>query len=401
MATYKRLASTEPTRRQAKAWPAWLAQGKVLALLTIAGVALISEGSAAAQRIGIRSGPPPTATLGKHCLGDQEQKLTLEHYMVGGINPLGLENQLRLALCTPFVEKPGLLYDFTNFEFGLANYISPTHVHGGLFGALTPLSILTLKAEVTGFYIWPLGSVFPGAGVFPLADQTTCTASYTNDLYPPAGVQGPPTSDGYGIRTLLGASLQGSVPLGKRLDLLAYNGFNAEYWRYNTDKCIFVARRDVGIHGSGDWILANTSVLALAIKITPNHTLRIGATNDLVYTPFNGYLGNVAAGLISFGMNNLRNLAKAFAVFIRLGGFTSGFRVGTGMTLAGGLDVTYELAKRPTRRAAQINSETPPAPDPALATPPSDPSAPPPPVVTPDPSAPAGTAAPAPAGDAR
>ena len=382
-------AHKEPFRRAAASRPGGLAA--FFGLITVVGVALCCPGRALAQRIGLRSGPPPSTVLGKHCLGDQEQKLLLNHYTVGSINPLGLENQLRLSVCTPFVEKPGLLFDFTNFEFGLANYISPTHVHGGIYGAVTPLSFITLKAEVTGFYIWPIGLTFPGAGVTPLLDQDTCTATYDDNVPPKDPVPGaPPTpqaSNGYGVRALLGAALQGSVPFGKRLDLLLFNGFNSEYWRYSNDKCIFVARRDVGIRGSGAWILANTAVVALAIKVHPNHTIRIGATDDLVYTPDNGYLGNVAAGLISYGVSNLRNLAKSFALFVRAGTFTHGFRhIGPNpanhlnpiqppgaVTLAIGLDVTYELAKRKTRRAAQMELQAaqPPAAEtaPAAATP--------------------------------
>jgi hypothetical protein len=372
-----------------------------------------AEGLAAAQRVGLRDTPP--ARRGKHCLGDQDQKLILEHYVAGSINPLGLENQLRLSLCTPLIETPGLLYDFTNVEFGLANYISPTHVHGGDFGTNTPKSFLTLKAEVTGFFIWPLGDIFPGAGVIGLRDPG-CRVYY-DDIYGPKDPSvsfNAPTdpSSGFGVRTLLGAALQGAVPLHRRLDLLVYNGFNSEYWRYNTDQCVYVARRDVGIHGSGDWILANTAVLALAIKVHPNHTIRVGATDDLVYTPSNGYLGNLAAGLISYGVDNLRGLARSFAFFVRLGTFTNGFRKdgpipdnhcavtaanptpmpcaagvmlpamptsGTSLlTIALGLDVYYELTKRPTRRSAQIPL---PGAEPSAPAKPSEPAVEPTPAV--------------------
>lgn len=421
-------AYNEPGRRALAERPRTLVT--VFGVLTVVGVLLGGPGRAAAQRIGIRSGPPPANVYGKHCLGDQEQKLLLEHYVVGSINPLGLENQLRLSVCTPLLEKPGLLYDFTNFEFGLANYVSPTHVHGGLFGAVTPLSFITLKAEVTGFYIWPIGLTFPGAGVTPLLDQDTCTATYDDNVPPKDPVPGAPpqpqATNGYGVRALLGAALQGSVPFGKRLDLLLFNGFNSEFWRYNTDKCIFVARRDVGIRGSGAWILANTSVLAFAIKVHPNHTIRIGATNDLVYTPDNGYLGNVAAGLISYGVSNLRNLAKSFAVFVRAGTFTHGFRhIGPNpinhanaiqppgaVTLAIGLDITYELAKRKTRRANEKDLQAvPPAPPAAPETPGQAPGPapgqtpalgePPGPVPTGSPQNPSTPAEPTPTGEAR
>ena len=365
----------------------------------------LGEGGAHGQRLGLKSNPPSSLISGKHCLGDQAQKLLLEHYMVGAINPLGLENQLRLSVCTPFVEKPGLLFDFTNFEFGLANYISPTHIHTGFFGGITPLSFLTLKAEVTGFYIWPLGSVFPGAGVIPLANQDTCQASY-DDIYPPkdpspSSPSSPIATSGYGVRALLGAALQAAVPFGKRLDLLLFDGFNSEYWRYNTDQCVFVARRDVGIRGSGSWILANTAVVAFSIKVRPNHIIRVGATDDLVYTPDNSYLGNVAAGLIAYNVNNLRNLAKSFALFVRVGTFTHGFRAQGpnpsyhlnppeppgAITLAIGLDVTYELAQRPTRRMATMMQQSQSAP---AGSAPSEPAAPPAP--SPDPSVPPGPA---------
>jgi hypothetical protein len=383
-------------------------QGRRLALtiVLLAGTAvlLLGEGRAVAQKVGMRDQPAPRK--GKHCLGDQESKLILEHYDVGSINPLGLENQLRLSLCIPLIETPGLLYDFTNVEFGLANYISPTHVHGGVFATVTPLSFLTLKAEVTGFYIWPLdNTVFPGAGVINLPEPD-CRASY-NDIYPPAGTTGLMGGNGYGVRTLLGASLQGSVPLGKRLDLLVYDGLSTEYWRYNTDACVFVSRRDVGIHGSGDWIIANTAVLALAIKVRPNHTIRLGATDDLVHTPSNGYLGNIAAALISYGVDNLRGLARSFSAFVRMGGFTNGFRKdgpdplnqlsgGSLLTLAIGLDVYYELIKRPTRRAVQQQNEVAPPPAEPTAPAPDSGTAPPPPAT---PTAPAADPAAAPASE--
>mgnify|MGYP000160837177 CR=1 FL=1 len=93
---------------------------------------------------------------GKHCLDEQKNKLLLEHFMGGSINPLGIENQLVLTYCTPFIEKPGILFDFTKLEFGLANYISPTHIHVGPTVRFAPLSFLILRAELTGFYIWPI-----------------------------------------------------------------------------------------------------------------------------------------------------------------------------------------------------------------------------------------------------
>jgi hypothetical protein len=327
----------------------WKYGGRRISLLAAAVVAAVTLPQvASAQRLNVKpSMSNGSLSRGKHCLGEQRQKLTLEHYMAGSINPLGIENQLRVSVCTPLIEKPGLLFDFSNVDAGFVNYISPTHIHGGFFANVSPLSILTLKAEVTSFYIWPIP--LQGAGFIRVGDYNDFTLA---KLSPAVGSPEAATSM-YGIRTLLGAALQGSVPLGKKLDILVYNGFSAEFWRVNSDSYYYAARRDAILKGSGDWALSNTTVLALAINVNANHTVRVGATNDLVYVPGSGYLGNVTAGLVSYGVKNLRNLAKAFALFLRVGTFTShAFR--QGITLAAGLDVTYELASRPTRRVREL-----------------------------------------------
>ena len=290
---------------------------------------------------------------GKHCLDEQKNKLLLEHFMGGSINPLGIENQLVLTYCTPFIEKPGILFDYSKLEFGLANYISPTHVHVGPTVRFAPLSFLILRAEMTGFYIWPIP--LQGAGYI----ETQSYDDFKRETVSPAlGV----AKDMYGLRTALGVTLQGALPLGKWVDILIVNGLTGEFWRVaNGDFASpfwYVAKLDGIMNGRGDWALVNNTALIVSIKPHKNHAIRVGVTDNLLYIPGSGYKGNIAAGILAWSVSNLRDLAKSFAFFMRVGTFTHhAFR--TGITLAAGLDITYELSSTPTRQAIEEQAAQP------------------------------------------
>ena len=283
---------------------------------------------------------------GKHCLGEPRSKLLFNHTLAGSINPLGLENQFRLSLCVPLIRKPGLLFDFTNVEFGLANYISPTHFHLGGFVNLTPLSVLVLRAEVTGLFIWPLQ--LQGAGYIPLAGYK----DFTRDTLSPLPEQ-PQAGRAYGVRTLLGATLQGQVPLGKRASLAILNAFSAEYWRTagldvpagQNLPYYYLARKDVIVRADGDWVLGNTAVLLAMINLTENYVLRVGVNDELTAVPRPNdatYIGNLVGGILAFMVRDAGGVARNLQIFLRGGTYTHhGFR--SGFTLAGGLDAIYDL----------------------------------------------------------
>ena len=344
--------------------------------LALCALVALSSGPARAQTRMFRPSAATVGTNGKHCLDEQKRKLMLEHFMGGSINPLGIENQLILTYCIPFMEKPGILFDYSKFEFGIANYISPTHFHLGPTLKFAPLSFLILRAEVTGFYIWPIP--LQGAGYI----ETKGYSDFDRSTVSPAlGV----AKDMYGIRTVLGVTLQGSLPLGKWVDLLIVNGLSGEYWKVaNGDfasKFWYVAKLDGIMDGTGDWALINNAALLFSIKPHRNHAIRVGVTDNLLYIPGSAYIGNIAAGLLAWSVNNLQDLAKSFAFFLRVGTFTNhAFR--SGITLAGGLDITYELSSKPTRRV--IEEQAAPPPDAASATTTTLPT---------DPAAPAGTPA--------
>lgn len=321
---------------------------------------------AAAQRLSTPSAIRPSPTgRGKHCLGEAVNKTTLEHTVAGSINPLGIGNTLRLGWCTPLIRKPGLLWDFTNFDVGVLMMNSPTDIHLGVQMFLAPLSILVLRAEATAFYIWP--TPLQGAGFITVNSPSEFTLARLspdptgwNHNPPPGEMPGPvtPASTAFGGRVMIGATLQGQIPLAKKLDIQAAIGANAEYWAVSSPALasavpgggFYAARRDVILLGSADWVIASTAALLLSIKAHYNVNLKLGGFNDLVYVPSHGYLGNIAGGLLVLNVPNLRFLAKSFNFFFRAGTFTHhAFRVGGGLTIAGGLNIIYELSPSPQR----------------------------------------------------
>ncbi|HNN96748.1 MAG TPA: hypothetical protein PKI03_30975 [Pseudomonadota bacterium] len=403
--------STLPTiqRRRREEGPS---RGLNLRLLFFLVSGLVSgwgfPGEATAQRLSTPSAIRPAPTgRGKHCLGEAVNKTTLEHTVAGSINPLGIGNSLRLGWCTPLIKKPGLLFDFTNFDVGVLMMNSPTDTHLGVQMFLAPLSILVLRAEATAFYIWP--TPLQGAGFITVNSPSEFTLARLSpdptgwNHNPPDGQpEGPvtPASTAFGGRVMIGATLQGQIPIVSKLDIQAAIGANAEYWSVTSPALssvapgggFYAARRDVILLGSADWVIASTAALLFSIKPHYNLNLKLGGFNDLVYVPSHGYLGNIAGGLLVLNVPNLRFLAKSFNFFFRAGTFTHhAFRVGGGLTIAGGVNIIYELSPSPPPLPPPASSQAP-AVTPASTTisdaPPATTAAPPAPASAGDPGTP-------------
>lgn len=280
---------------------------------------------------------------GKQCLGEPEPRWYVAHSIVGSINPLGLENRFYFTYCRPFTDRPGVLFDFANIEAGVVNYTSPAHLHLGGFLSFAPLSVLVLRAEMTGFFIWPLN--LQGAGYIPLPDDKNFTI---DTLSPPAG-SASEAGRGYGARALLGVTLQGAVPMGKHADLALVNAFEAEWWRHQgIDRhleYVYAARRDVLLRASSDFVLGNTAALVAMIKPHANYVVRVGVMDDLVYVPRSGYLGNLVAGILAGMIRDVGGLVYNLQLFIRAGAATDhAFR--SGFSMGGGLSAAFDLKRR-------------------------------------------------------
>lgn len=281
------------------------------------------------------------APAGKHCLDENRTKVILNQTLAGQINPLGAEHHLLLSACVPLIQTPGVLYDFTNIEGGLVNYLSPTYVHQGGFLSITPLSVLQIRAEFTGIYIWSIP--LDGAGYYP---YQSFEGDFSNAARP-AEIAGHARGSSFG----LSATLRGKIDLPKELDLLLVNTTLVEQWNIGSAPYYYNLRRDIILQQS-DWTVRNTFASLVEIPITQNFAVRAGLTDELTMAPSSGYATNVAAllatGLVRRYGDTLRNLQ----LFVRAGIYThhasaNKFRTAEANAIAG-VNVLYDLSPAST-----------------------------------------------------
>jgi hypothetical protein len=321
----------------------------LLALAATLAAALTLAAPAAAQTPRVLQ----VAPTGKHCLDESRTKVILSQTLGGQLNPLGGEHQLALSMCTPLIRTPGILYDYTNIEGGLVNYLSPTYVHQGGFLSITPLSVLQLRAEFTGIYIWTLP--LNGAGYFPFSSYD---GDFTDELRPPEKAA---TASGSAFSFT--ATLRGQIGIRPGLDLLLANTLLAEYFSIGTEAYYHNLRRDI-LAARSDWILKNTTAVLAEYKLTDNLALRGGFANDVTVVPESGYVTNITGLLATFLVRRIGGTIRNFQPFVRVGVYThhgssAKFRTGEMYGLAGA-NVLYELS---------ASGDDPPAP--ATAAPPS------------------------------
>lgn len=282
--------------------------------------------------------PPPKAPVktGKYCLDQPEAKILLSHTLGFQINPLGVENQLALSLCMPFTRTPGVLFDFTNVEVGLVNYLSPIYDHQGAFISITPLSFLKLRVEVAGLGIWPIPLDGSGYNGFTGYDD-----DFSEDVRRQR--EGGSTT---GTVVELSATLQGKVPLPGGKSVLFTDTFIGGLWTVGDAPFYYNSRRDVLLSRS-DWVLKNTGALLVEIPLSDNISVRVGAMDDLNYVPRSGYLTNIVAGITTLLVKRAGPVLRNLQPFVRVGGFTSHasstkFREGE-VNVLGGINTFYDL----------------------------------------------------------
>lgn len=280
--------------------------------------------------------PAPAATeTGKHCRGEGRTKLIASDTLLGQSAPLGVENDLAVAVCTPLIREPGLLFDYTNLQAGVLNYLAPVYVHQGVFVSLAPLSLLELRAEAAGVAIWPL-PLFDAAGYFSVADYR---ARFDGAALPASRARA-----SSGATASLTATLQGQVELGNGIGLIALDALTWEYWWVSGAPYYYNLRRDLVLARS-DSLLENMVLLSLELALRRDLLLRLGATDDLFYVPAAGYLANIAAGFGSVVLRDWPQAGVELQPFIRAGVFTH-HRVRSGLQLLGGLSTSFDLLPR-------------------------------------------------------
>jgi hypothetical protein len=147
---------------------------------------------------------------------------------------------------------------------------------------------------------------------------------------------------------VLTATLQARAPITPRLSVLGAGVVLFDYHLVGDQPFFYNSRRDV-VQARSDWVMVFTSVLLLQIELTQNLALRVGGTDELTHVPASGYLGNLAAGLVTLLARRGRGPgSRVYNIqpFLRLGAHTHhAFRKGdyAGFTGALGISLTYEL----------------------------------------------------------
>lgn len=293
------------------------------------------------------------ASTGKHCLDEPYTRFTISHTLAGQINPLGSEQHLIASLCVPLIKTPGILFDYTHFEVGLSNYLSPSYDHQGGFISIAPLSFLKLRVEAAGLYIWTIP--VDGAGYFSFPGYN---ADFSEDTRPAsrAGTAG-------GAVVGLSATLQGAAPLPKDLKILFTDTFLAEYWVVGDKDFYYNLRRDA-ILAQTDWVARNSGAVLLEVPISSNVSLRAGFTDETTFVPRSGFVNNIAAGIATLLVHRIGSVIRNFQPFVRAGVYThhnsvNEFRQGEGNAVIG-INAVYDVAT--FGQSAAPPEATPPSP---------------------------------------
>jgi hypothetical protein len=246
----------------------------------------------------------------QHCLDEPGKKVILDETLIGVANPDAAENQLKLAMCWPLFEQPGLLFDYTNLEAGLTNYLSPIYMQQGIFVAVTPLSLIVLRVEAAGVQYWPLP--IDGAGYYSVLSYD---ADYRDSALPASRAQAATGVEAGGSTTL-----QGELALSSRVALAATDTLSAEYWAVGSDAFWVNQRRDV-ILAHNDWLVKNTAAILVALE-HGRATVHVGIFDDLTIVPRAGYVANIVGGLAMIDFRHVTASLHEMSAFITIGDYT-------------------------------------------------------------------------------
>jgi hypothetical protein len=268
-----------------------------------------------------------------HCLDEPGAKLILDETLVGVVNPLGVENQLKASACWPLVERPGLLFDYTSVELGLYDNLSPIYVQQGAFVAVTPLSPLVVRVEAAGVQYWPLP--LSGAGYYAVSGYR---ADYREAALPASSARA-----ATGLEAGASATLQGAAPVAKGWAIVVQNAFVAEYWLLG-DAAYYVNMRRDAIVARSDVLVKNTALLLVEHK-RGRAVMRAGAVDDLTAVPRAGYVANSVGGAAMIDFRHVRPSLHELSAFVRVSGYTAhAFRAGA--TVFFGVSAVWERKRR-------------------------------------------------------
>jgi hypothetical protein len=271
---------------------------------------------------------------GSHCLGEDCSKLILDQLLGARLAPVGVENRFDLGFCFPLIRNSHPLLAYTNVRFGAVNYTSPTYVHLGGFFAISPLSILELRAEVSGLYLWP--TPFDRTGY---QEVDGYESHFDKPDLPASG-----GTSGSGVFAAFKPTLRARVGLAPKLSIAFSDTASVEFWQVGDEDFYFNCRRDM-VMARKDWLFYNSGVLALEFAVHPNATLMVGAMDDLVYLLETGYTDHRLHGLLAIRLDRLGKSIREFRPFVGVGRIFNHreFQGQTSVIL--GISTSYRLAR--------------------------------------------------------
>ena len=276
-----------------------------------------------------------------HCLERRGGRLQLEQALYGSVNSLGLEHQLRLGWCAPLVPRPGPLFGRSNAQAGAMLFHSPTLALAGAFVRVTPVSPVTLRAELTGVAMWPIP--LPGSGYLRFADPQSFTAASLEPADDPSGR----SRAAVGWRVNLGVTLRARAPVSDRVALVAWADGYAERWAVGDGPYFYNPRADLVVRASGEWFVSTHALVGAEVRLGARYRVRAGAYDHVFHVPSSGFVGNQVGGFAYVGVDAPSARARVVELFVRAGVYTHHPFRQEAATLLGGVSVDWDLRADP------------------------------------------------------
>ena len=285
----------------------------------------------AVLRAGIARGDEPAeGAPGRNCLGEPRTRLLLVEGLYLQSAPTGVENQLQAGVCTPLVRKPGELFDYSNAQAGALLYLSPVYAMPGVFASVAPLSILELRVDAQGVWVWPIG--VDAAGYFPLPGPGAPI-----DVLPAAQAQ-----HANGVAITFTGTLQAEVEIAKGWTVAAVDSLAYGWWRVGNAAYYYNPRIDLDMART-DEVGRNMAVLVAGHPLSPGVKLQAGVTDELTWVASAGSRQNIVAGLVAAVFSHWPGPRSETQAFLRVGAYTDHpFRTGE-LQILGGVSATFDV----------------------------------------------------------
>lgn len=265
----------------------------------------------------------------RQCLGTGETLIILDETFVVSLAPDGFENQLKVARCAPLIQRPGILFDYSAWDVGAFNHLSPIYDLQGVTAAVVPLSFLELRVDAAVIGVWTLP--LEGAGYFAVSGYGAA----------PKRQRPEDARSSWGANVTASARLQAEAPFFHDTFVFT-NTFQADWWFMNGGTHFFNPRRDV-VLAKSDVLLKNVTNVLFKVQARETVAFQLGAQNDLTFVPASGYVGNILGLFLSVQSRRHAALLRDLEPFVRLGVHTHGHR--RGFQLFGGISLAWGWAR--------------------------------------------------------